>query len=239
MSTDLFSKAEKHLLYLKCLIDGPSNAGKTLSALKLAQGLVKEGGKIAVIDTEGGKSALYADTYTFYMAKMQKPFLPEKYIKAIESCVASGYEVLIIDGLSQEWATLLDEKEKVQGANSFTAWAKITPRHQAFLDTIIQSDIHIVCTVRSKQDFVLEDLNGKKVPVKKGLAPITREGVEYEFDIQFSVDQDHNARITKNRLNSDGKSEVFNDEFYEILNENHGKELRKFLENLESFKIQK
>lgn len=74
-------------------------------------------------------------------------------------------EVIIVDSISQCWDYLLDFHAGLQG-NSFANWAKVTPRQNAFVQKILQSPVHIICTMRTKQDYVLNEKNGKMVPEK-------------------------------------------------------------------------
>ena len=102
-------------------------------------------------------------------------------------------EVIIIDSISHEWegkGGILDIHGSMVG-NSFTNWAKVTPRHNEFVQKILQSNSHIIATIRSKQDYVLSEKNGKMVPEKVGLKGVTREGLDYEFTLVFDVDIKH------------------------------------------------
>jgi hypothetical protein len=137
---------------------------------------------------------------------MTAPFHPEKYIEAIQICEKADIEVIIIDSVSHEWSGKggcleIHEQEiaKMRYPNSFTAWANVTPRHRLFIDTILNSPAHIICTLRSKTDYILTERNGKQVPEKVGLAPITRDGFDFEVTIAFDLDQQHKAFCTKDR----------------------------------------
>ena len=83
--------------------------------------------------------------------------------------------------------------------NSFTNWNKLTPRHNSFIHHILQSPVHVIGTIRSKQDYILSEKNGKMVPEKIGLKAITREGLDYEFTLVFEIDMKHNCTATKDR----------------------------------------
>ena len=83
--------------------------------------------------------------------------------------------------------------------NTFTNWNKVTPRHNAFVQKILQSNCHIISTIRSKTDYTLTEKNGKMVPEKVELKGITRDGMDYEFTIVFDLDIKHNATATKDR----------------------------------------
>ena len=197
----LLQKAKRKNANLKMAIQGPSGSGKTYSALLLAYGLCKDWTKIAVIDTENHSSDLYADLGDFNVLPLTDPFTPEKYIEAISVCEMEGMEVIIIDSLSHEWdgsGGILDIHSNMAG-NSFTNWSKLTPRHNDFISTIIQSSCHVIGTIRTKQDYVLTDKNGKMVPEKVGLKGVTRDGIDYEFTLVFDIDIKHQAIASKDR----------------------------------------
>lgn len=180
-------------------LQGPSGAGKTMSALLLAYGLTNDWCRIAVIDTENSSADLYAHLGAYQVLNLQPPYAPEKYIEAISLCEGSKVEVIIIDSISHCWDFLLDYHASLQG-NSFTNWGKITPRMKAFLDKILQSPAHIICTLRVKQDYVINQRSdGKMVPEKVGLKSVMKDGVEYEFTIVLDLDMKNNATSSKDR----------------------------------------
>ena len=186
---------------IKLGLQGPSGSGKTFGSLLIACGLTEEWSKIAVIDTENHSSDLYDHLGNYNVLQLDAPFNPEKYIEAIRLCVNKGMEVVIIDSISHEWeggGGILDTHSQMTG-NSFTAWGKLTPRHNAFVQEILQSPVHILATIRSKQDYVLVDKNGRMVPEKVGLKGVTREGMDYEFTLVFDLDIKHNATSSKDR----------------------------------------
>lgn len=200
----LFSKAKRESLKLRLAIIGPSGSGKTLSALKIARGLIGKEGKIAVVDTENGSAKIYADRYEFDLAEMHAPYTVKKYLEAIKES-GDGYDCLIIDSLSHAWAGeggLLQKKEQLdqRGGNSFTNWSSITKEHEALKSAILHPKTHLICTMRSKQEYVLSEGDNKKTTVKKvGMAPVQREGMEYEFDVCLDLDMSHHAAASKDR----------------------------------------
>ncbi|MFV9552484.1 AAA family ATPase [Algibacter sp. PT7-4] len=194
-------KSERKQAKIKMALQGSAGAGKTMSALLLAKGLTNDNlSKVAVIDTENGSSDLYAHLGSYNVLNMQPPYTPEKYIQAIDICLEAGMEVIIIDSISHCWDELLDFHSKLPG-NSFTNWNKVTPRQKAFVDKILQSPAHFVSTMRTKQDYVLNQKNGKYVPEKVGLKAVQRDGVEYEFTLVFDIDSKHFATASKDRTN--------------------------------------
>lgn len=198
----MFKKAERRQVKLKLAITGPSGSGKTFSALRLAKGL---GGKVAFIDTENGSAALYSDRFDFDVSELSPPYTNDKYLSAIHGAQKAGYDIVIIDSLTHQWAGdggLLNKKEQMdaRGGNSFTNWAKMTPEHEKFKAAILSADIHVIGTMRSKMDYVVESNDkGKQAPKKVGLAPIQRDGMEYEFTTVFDVAMNHEAEASKDR----------------------------------------
>jgi hypothetical protein len=193
--------AERRQAKIKLALQGPSGSGKTMGALLIAYGLCQNWEKIAVIDTENFSASLYAHLGKFKVLNIGVPFMPEKYLEALQTCIQEGSEVVILDSISHEWEGLggiLDIHSNMVG-NSFTNWAKVTPRHNAFVQAILQSPVHVIGTTRTKQDYILSEKNGKQVPEKVGLKAITRDGMDYEFTLVLDLDIKHNAVASKDR----------------------------------------
>jgi len=183
---------------------GPSGSGKTYSALKIAEGL---GGKIALLDTERGSGSLCADLCSYDVADLTPPFDPGRYVQAIKGAAKAGYDVLIIDSLTHAWAGeggILEFVDRATQAvkNNFAAWREASPKHNALVDAMLGAPLHIIAMIRSKTawEVVKDERTGKTKPVKIGLAPIQRDGLEYEFTavLELSVDG-HIATATKDR----------------------------------------
>ncbi len=192
-------KSQRSQVKIKMALQGPSGSGKTMSAILIAQGLTNNNlTKVALIDSENGSGSLYAHLGGYNVLNLETPHSPERYIEAIEVCEKAGMEVIIIDSISHCWDFLIDYHASLQG-NSFTNWNKITPRQKAFVDKILQSNAHIICTMRVKQDYVLSEKNGKMVPEKVGLKAIQRDEISYEFTIVFDIDNKHYAVSSKDR----------------------------------------
>ena len=190
--------AERKKAKIKLAIQGSSGSGKSLSSLLTAKGLTGDLSKVIVIDTENGSADLYAHLGDYKVLPMQAPYTPEKYIKAIDICIKAGAECIIIDSISHAWDNLLGYHASLSG-NSFTNWNKITPRHKAFIQKILEAPVHVIATMRTKQDYVLNQKDGKFIPEKVGLKAIQRDGVDYEFTIVFDLDIKHNCTCSKDR----------------------------------------
>lgn len=195
-------QSERTQVKLRLGISGASGFGKTKSSLLLAYGMTNDWSKIAVIDTENSSASLYSDMGTFNVIDLSPPYSPERYIEAIELCERSNISVIILDSITQEWqgsGGCLDIHEKLGGR--FQDWAIVSPRHQAFIDKILQSSCHVITTTRRKVEYDLDkDSSGRLRVQKFGTKEITREGFEYELTINFElVNENHLARASKDR----------------------------------------
>lgn len=217
-------RAERKKVRLKLGISAQSGGGKTLSSLIFAYGIIRGTHpdwsdeeiwqKICVVDSENGSSELYVN-YTvkgtgfhigeFNVISLSPPFTTDKYNDSIDLAVKEGIEVLIIDSMTHLWngqGALLEKQGNVakRTGNSYTAWREITPEFNRFIDNLLQSDIHIIATMRSKTEYVQEkDEKGRTTIRKVGMAPIFRDGVEYEFSMFMDLDSEHQAHVTKDR----------------------------------------
>lgn len=198
-------KARKQKVKIKIGLQGSAGSGKTYSALKIAMGMVDgDVSRIAVIDTENGSASLYSDIFgEFLTLPLEPPYSPERCVEAVNLCAKTeGVEVIIFDSISHEWmgvGGVMDLIDSMSG-QGMQKWAKMTPRHNKFIDSILQVDKHVICTMRSKQDYVLtENEKGKMVPEKVGMKAVTRDGVDYEFTLNFDLDQSNFAHTNKDR----------------------------------------
>lgn len=239
-------KAQRKRIKLKIGMAAPSGGGKTASSLILAYGLLKGEhpdwpdteiwDRIAIIDTENGSGELYANCKigeteigAYNAVSIEPPYEPQKYIEAMAACKEAGMEVCIVDSLTHAWngqGGLLEKQSNIakRTGNSWTAWRDISPLYQKLVDTILQTDMHFICTMRSKTEYVQEkDEKGKVTVKKKGLAPQIRDGMEYEFSMFLELDTDHQAFVSKDRTGViDGQ--------YFIVNPDIGKRLAKWLD---------
>ncbi|WPU91845.1 AAA family ATPase [Mucilaginibacter sabulilitoris] len=196
-------KATRSKVKLRLNISAPSGAGKTYSALRMAKGLCGSWEKIAVVDTENESASLYSNLGDFNTIGLTAPYTPEKYIEAIEICEKAGIEVIILDSTSHEWSCILEENELLAQAkfrgNTWSAWSVTTPRHDRFVNKVLQSTAHIITCTRSKMETVMGD--DKKVK-KVGMKDQQREGWEYELTVSLNIDRDtHLAIPSKDRTN--------------------------------------
>lgn len=199
-----FTKAVRKRAKLRLALTGPSNSGKTYGALMIAKGI---GGKIAVIDTEHGSASLYSHLVEFDALELSAPYSPERYIEAIRAAEKSGYDVIVIDSTTHEWSGsggCLEINEKTAQAkfrgNTWSAWNDTTPRHRAFIDSMLQTDCHVIATARSKTETAQIDDGSRKKVVKLGMKTEQRDGFEYEFTVVLDIIHDgHYATVSKDR----------------------------------------
>lgn len=227
-------KAQRKQAKLRVGLFGPSGSGKTMSALKLARGLAGDWEKVVIIDTENASAHLYSHLGPYSVIDVRAPYTPEKYIEALRAAEQAGFDAIIIDSITHEWAgeggilELADSLSK-DSKNSYTVWGKLTPRHNKFIEGILQSSAHVICCGRSKQEYALNQVekNGKtiSVPEKMGLKAVTREGFDYEMTVAFELAISHYATSTKDRTS------IFQDKPEHIIDEQTGERLKAWNES--------
>jgi hypothetical protein len=223
-------KASRKKAKIKLCLQGPSGSGKTYSALLLAYGLCNDWTKICVIDTENHSADLYSQLGEYNTISLTGPYTPERYMQAIDACAKAEIEVIIIDSLSHEWEYIINFHASLSG-NSFTNWGKVTPRHNEFIQTLLDTNKHVIGTVRTKQDYVLNERNGKMVPEKIGLKPIQRDDLEYLFTLTFEIDRNHIAQSTKDRTG------LFTNKQGQVINANTGRSILEWCNYGKEWKI--
>lgn len=204
-----FEICESTNFHLRMGLIGPAGSGKTYTALQVATEFGC--GKVGIIDTEAKSARRYAKLFSkpFFSLELER-FSPSDYIQAIEAAEQAGIEFLVIDSLSHAWAgrggvlDLVDltARKQARGGtpNSFSAWREVTPEHNRLVDTLLRVPMHLIVTMRTKTEYVVEqNEKGKSIPRKIGLAPIQREGLEYEFDLIGELSVDHELSMTKTR----------------------------------------
>jgi AAA domain len=199
-----FKEASKIDTKIKMAFSGLSGAGKSLSGGLFWKGFLSNISDLAVVQTEHGRIQLYADRIgKFKVLEVEPPFTPIKLIECIDAAEKANFKALQIESLSDFWAGLggvLDMHSAASEVtrNSFTAWKKITPQHEALFNKILSSPLHILCTLKKKSDYIMEEKNGKMAPKKVGLADVAREGTEYRWMLQFEIEREtHLATASK------------------------------------------
>ncbi|MFD5384338.1 ATP-binding protein [Streptomyces sp. NPDC127074] len=202
----VFRPATKDKAKARVAVQGVSGSGKTWTGLSIAHGLA-EGQRFAVIDTERGAASLYVgiNGIQFDVLQMHR-YDPRDLVKALAAAAQAGYPVVKIDSLSHFWkgtdGTLeqVDKAKSRYGGNSFAGWKEGTPMQNDMIDALLSYPGHVVVTMRSHTEWVLqENERGKKEPVAMGMRAEQRKGVEYEFGLVCSMNIDNTLTVVKSR----------------------------------------
>ena len=188
----------------RVMLSGPSGSGKTWTLLSVATVLADKE-PFLVIDTENESASLYADRFKFKVVNWAPPYDPTELAEAIKT-LQKEWPVLVIDSTSHFWMgeggtlEIVDKAAAKMRGNSYVGWKEGTPAQQALYEAMIRCQTHLLVGVRSKMDHVQEkDEKGRTVVRKVGMAPIQRDGMEYEFTVAAEMDMDHSMIVTKTR----------------------------------------
>lgn len=201
-----FHDARREKRLARIALFGVSKSGKSLTSLILARAL--GGDNIRVLDTEHSTIEMYADRIPF-KSQTLKDHHPDTYRAGIiEAAQEIPGGVLVIDSLSHAWMGTkgileLVDAETPSGGSTFTSgWNKVRPIEAAFWNTLLGCPMHVIVTLRSKQEYVEEEnqRTGRTQFRKVGRGPVQRDGLEYEFDLVAELDLDHNLTIVGSRF---------------------------------------
>lgn len=201
MTALTFAPATKKALKARIALEGPSGSGKTMTSLLIARAL---GDRIALVDTERRSASLYADLFRFDTLPLER-FAPDILIEALAA--AGGHDVCIVDSFSHFWMGTDGMLEQVDRAakksasgNTFAGWKDIRPVERKMIDAMLAYPGHLIVTLRTKSEWVVEENDrGKKAPKKIGLKAEQREGLEYEFTVVGTMDLENTLVVTKSR----------------------------------------
>ena len=192
-----FTKAKRTQVPMLVGLFGPSNSGKTMSALRLATGMQRvTGGQIHYIDTEARRACHYADRFDFEHLDFQPPFGPADYQAAIEHCVANKASIVIVDSMSHEHegpGGVLEQHdaflEKRAGNDwkkreklTFSAWIEPKKQRVRLINTILQLGCNVIFCFRAKEKM---KIRGGQEPLQLGWQPIG--GDEYLYEMLVSA----------------------------------------------------
>jgi hypothetical protein len=195
-----FRPATKQKAKARIALGGIGGSGKTMTMLKIASALVQPGERIAVVDTEYGSASKYAKDFEFDSLE-KRSFDPRDLIKTVADATRYGYGALCVDTWSRYWSgkggmlALVDQLSKGQ----FSGWKEVRPIEEDMMDALLSFPGHLLVTVRSKTEYVVErNSEGKQSPKKIGMKYDQRENLEYEFDVVGDM-QDATLTVTKTR----------------------------------------
>lgn len=206
-----FKPATREASYARIALSGPSGSGKTYTALTLAHSLAD---KVAVIDTERGSASKYVGLNGWQFDTVTPDsFAPLSLVEILGAASAGGYGCVVVDSLSHYWMGVDGMLEQVdrraKGGNNFGGWKEVRPDERRMVDALVAFPGHVIVTMRSKTEYVIEENDrGKKVPRKVGMKPEQRDGIEYEFDVVGDLDHDNTLTVSKSRIHTLAKAIV-------------------------------
>lgn len=172
---------------------GASGTGKTLTALKIARGLVGPAGKIIGIDTEQRRMGWHSDKVKFDVLDLGPPFSPARYIEYLDAAERAKPDAIIIDSGSHEHegiGGMLEMADRAATKNDYAKWAFPKAEHKRFMNRLLQSPCHIIVCYRAREKFKQApnpDKPGKLMVVNDGWHGIYERGVPFEAAISVML----------------------------------------------------
>ncbi len=208
-----FRPATKKAAKGRIAFTGPAGSGKTWTGLMLATQLSEQEERIsgrkgiAAIDTEQRSMEKYADAFHFDV-DCPSSFTASYFVNALTEAESGNYAVFFVDSLSHFWIgkdgalEFVDKSQKGQ-RDGMSGWKDWRPHEREMVDRMLASPCHVIATMRTKNEYVEgTDDRGKKVRRKIGLAPVQRDGLEYEFDFVGAFDEDNGVKVDKTRCSA-------------------------------------
>jgi hypothetical protein len=187
-------------------LTGGTNSGKTFSSLRMARGIAGPTGKIAVLDTEGGRTLHLKDEFRFDANVMDPPFRPQRFAEAAKDAEEAGYAALLIDSFSMEWAGLggvldwqSEELQRMAGDDyrkqervKMASWIKPKSAHKAMVYSFLQRRIPIIFSIRGEESVKPGEPGEKPQKIFK---PICNSQFPYEVTVSFRLESDRKGYI--------------------------------------------
>lgn len=181
-------------------IQGKSGTGKTFTSLLLARGLVGQSGVIGVLDSEGGRSKVYAGHNkigNFKILELSAPHSSERFKLAFKQ-LEEVCDVIIIDSISHEHQEMLEFADRLEkgGAKGVQKWTKPKIERKRFYSAILNSTKHVIVTMRMIEKLDIDTLRDKD-GAKRFLAVDGDQRLQYEMDIVLTLEDSNKAKFTK------------------------------------------
>jgi hypothetical protein len=130
---------------------------------------------------------------------------PRNLIKAVHAAEQAG-KIVVLD--RRQLVALLDrpgrpagDRQPVRiddGSGSFGGWKKGNPIEQDMLDALLNFSGHLIVTMRTKTDYVIDNSGTKTKITKVGTKTVQREGTDYELGLIIDMIEG-TGTVTKTR----------------------------------------
>lgn len=198
-------------------LTGSTNSGKTFSALRLARGIAGPNGKIAVLDTEGGRTLHLKREFGFDANLMDPPFHPQRFADAAKDAEDAGYACMLIDSFSMEWVGLggvldwqaieleamvartmarKDNKRPeyaIREASKMASWIKPKSAHKTMVYSLLQRRLPIVFAIRGEETTKPGEAAGERPTAI--FKSICNKHFPFEVTVSFRLDSERKGYI--------------------------------------------
>src|SRR5262245_10224674 len=196
-----FQKPQPLKAALKIAIYGSAGAGKTFTALLLAEGLARHTGKrVALVDTEQG-SAFYGQEVpqrsvhptAFDFDVLHSRSITE-VLSAVRSLDSARYGVLVVDSITHLWdacKAAYAGRTNRNGAIPFQAWTAIKKPYRELMHFLLSTPMHVLICGRQGVEYGEDEATGELKSV--GYKMRAEGETPYEPDLLLRLEQ-HRAK---------------------------------------------
>ena len=203
-----FQKAERKNARARIALAAPAGAGKTFGAITMAK--VFSPDSVGVMDSERGSASKYArkdgtregpGNWDFVVEELTEKN-PQEYLAKIKEAAEAGIQTLVIDSYTHSWLGALEMIDRMGG------WVKggkvVSPLVAKIVDAMLSYPGHVIATMRQKSEHAIEkdEKTGRAIVRKVGMATVSRDGTDFEFDVMLDLTTEGTVTVSKTRCSA-------------------------------------
>jgi hypothetical protein len=225
----MLQKASRQKMFAKIGIFGESYSGKSIQALRLAQGLCGGLDNVAVIDTEN-RIGLHIYKSEFdgqipFGIDVSGDYSPIRIMEKLQECYKAGVSCVIIDSIS---AVYNQAGGMIEIANTYRnakgnkdvmgGWGDAKAKYNALMEQIKHAPCHVICVMWGNEKEEETETKGFGKSRKTAIKPAMEKNFIFQLHCNFLIDRDsHKAIAVKD------KTELFSSETPFFITKESGK----------------
>lgn len=202
----MLQKASRQKMFAKIGIFGESYSGKSIQALRLAQGLCGGIDNVAVIDTEN-RIGLHIYKPEFegqvpFGIDVSGDYSPIRIMEKLQECYKAGVSCVIIDSIS---AVYNQAGGMIEIANTYrnskgnkdvmSGWGDAKAKYNALMEQIKHAPCHVICVMWGNEKEEESENKGFGKSRKTAIKPSMEKNFIFQLHCNFLIDRDSHKAI--------------------------------------------